>query len=98
MESPLSMDEVLRKRYHGKLEHRETDLVKTLLPPCWVDQFALTAATPVPPVVEDSFVSSRESPLAPQPISTVLLPLLVVLVTQIWSKPTNMALSPTLTR
>lgn len=65
------MDEVLRNRYRGKLEHRETDLVESLPPPCHIDQLALTAATPSPPVTEGTSASVEETPLTTCPISTV---------------------------
>lgn len=71
MESLLSMDEVLRKCYQGKLKHRETDLVETLPSPYRADQLALTSSTSVSPVAEGLLASAGESPLAPQPISIV---------------------------
>lgn len=45
------MDEVLHKRYRGKLECREADLVDHLPPPQHLDQLTLTTAAPVSPVV-----------------------------------------------
>ena len=48
VESSLSMDEVLRKRYRGKLEYREVDLVDRFPPPRRMDQLALTAAPSAP--------------------------------------------------
>lgn len=71
METSLSMDEVLRKRYHEKLEHRETDLVKTLPPPRRANCLVLTVVTSIPPVAEGSSASGEYSHLAPQPILIV---------------------------
>lgn len=66
------MDKVLRKRYRGKLEHRETDLIDRLPPPRRLDQIALTAALPVPPVVREGSSSDGVNPLAIHRISTVV--------------------------
>ena len=52
------MDEVLWKRYRGKLECREVDLVERL-PPRRLDQLALTAAMLVPPVVGEGSSSAK---------------------------------------
>lgn len=71
VEFPLSMDEVLRKCYHGKLEHWEANLVKILPSPHWIDQFALTAASPTSPTTGGG-LSSEADPLSAHPISSVM--------------------------
>ena len=63
------MDEVLRKRYRGKLEFREVDLVDRLPPPHRMDQLALTIAPPIPPM---GSLASEENPLHARPISAVM--------------------------
>lgn len=42
VESPVSMDGILWKRYRGKLEHREIDHFETHLLQCHVDRLAVT--------------------------------------------------------
>lgn len=69
VESSLSMDEVLRKRYRGKLEHREVDLVDLLPPPRRMDRLALTVAPSVSPV---SGSASEMDPLHPCHLSAVM--------------------------
>ncbi|CAI9269058.1 unnamed protein product [Lactuca saligna] len=65
-ESSLSIDEVLRKRYQGKLEYREVDLVDRLPPPHRMNQLALTAAPSISPTGSSA---SEENPLHTRPIS-----------------------------
>lgn len=50
VESHLSMDKVLWKRYRGKLEHRETDIVETLRPPYRDNRIVVNAPTGSPVV------------------------------------------------
>ena len=69
VESSLSMDEVLRKQYRGKLEHHEVDLVDLLPPPRRMDRLALTAAPSVSPV---SGSASEMDPLHARPLSVVM--------------------------
>ena len=69
VESSMSMDEVLRKRYRGKLEYREVDLVDRLPPPRRLDQLALTAAPSAPPAGSSA---SEGDPLNASPISAVM--------------------------
>ncbi|CAI9304392.1 unnamed protein product [Lactuca saligna] len=61
-ESLFSMDEVFRKRYKGKLEHREVDLVELLPPPRRLDQLALTTAMPIPPSMNENPSSAEADP------------------------------------
>lgn len=72
VESSLSMDEVPRKRYRGKLEHREVDLVYRLPPPRRLDQLSLTTAASTPPVVSGTLSSVGRNVLAACSISTVV--------------------------
>lgn len=73
VESPLSMGDVLRKRYRGKLEHQETDLVETLPLSCRDDWLAVTSPA-VTLDLEGSSATFRERPLTVQPITTVAPP------------------------
>lgn len=82
VESPLSMDEVLRKRYREKLEHWEVDLAEHLPPPCYLDQLTLTSAAPTPPMAEGTPVSTMGIPLATRSISTASLLLVLFPVPQ----------------
>lgn len=63
------MDEVLRKRYRGKLECWEVELVECLPPPRWLDLLALTAVMPVPSTRGEDLSSVAVDPLAARPIS-----------------------------
>lgn len=67
------MDEVLWKRYRGKLEWREVDLVNCLHPPRWLYQLDFTAAMYVPPAAEEGSSSADVDPLAARPISAIIL-------------------------
>ena len=68
VESSLSMDEVLRKRYRGKLEFREVDMFNRLCPPRRVDRLN----TPTPPVPPVGSSASEGGPLLARSISSVM--------------------------
>ncbi|CAI9268435.1 unnamed protein product [Lactuca saligna] len=68
VESTLSMAEVLRKCYRGKLEHQEVDLVDILPPPRRVDQISLATSASTPSVATGT----------PTPIVVVACPITTV--------------------
>lgn len=66
------MDKVPRKRYHGKLECWEVDLVDRLPLPRQLDQLALTAAMSTPPVAGEGSSSVKLNPLVSRPILAIM--------------------------
>lgn len=66
------MDEVLQKRYRGKLECREVDLVNRLPLPHRLDQLALTAAMLVPLAAGEGSSPAQVNPLAARLISAIM--------------------------
>lgn len=71
VKSPLSMDEVLRKRYRGKLDCRVVYLVERLPPPSRIDHLFLSAASPTSPM-DGGGSSSEVNPLSTLLISTIM--------------------------
>lgn len=70
VESLFSRDDVLGKRYRGKLEHRETNLFEAIPQLCHVDWLVLNPAL-VTLALEGSSATVGERPLVPQLITTV---------------------------
>lgn len=66
------MDEVPRKRYHGKLECWEVDLVDRLPMPRQLDQLALTVDMSTPPAAGEGSSSVKLNPLVAHPISAIM--------------------------